>query len=150
MLTETGRVVAVEDNALWVQTIRKSACAQCSAQKGCGQAVLSKLGSEVGYLKVDLNGRDPSHYQLDDTVTIAIGETVFLKSSLIIYLLPLLFLMAFIGMGEFYQLSELSSVGLAVMGLLFGGMVTRWVLNRVSRSESIEPVLLDTISSSAC
>lgn len=150
MLTETGRVVAVEETALWVQTIRKSACGQCSAQKGCGQAVLSKFGSEVGYLKVDLNGRDPSRYRLDDTVTIAIGETVFLKSSLIIYLLPLLFLMAFIGLGEFFQLSELLSVGLAVIGLLMGGVVTRWVLSRVNRRESIEPILLDTIAPSAC
>ena len=29
MLTETGRVVAVDDDGLWVETVRRSTCNAC-------------------------------------------------------------------------------------------------------------------------
>ena len=43
MLTESGRVVAVNDSTVWVETIQQSTCGQCAARKGCGQSMLSKM-----------------------------------------------------------------------------------------------------------
>ena len=43
MIEEPGRVVAVEEGAVWVQTLRKSTCSSCSANAGCGQGLLDKL-----------------------------------------------------------------------------------------------------------
>ena len=46
MLTETGKVIAIEDDGLWVETLQLSACAQCAARQGCGQRVLAKAGMQ--------------------------------------------------------------------------------------------------------
>jgi len=42
-LMETGRVVAVEADAVWIEADRSSACGRCAARAGCGQGALSKL-----------------------------------------------------------------------------------------------------------
>lgn len=43
MLSETGRVVAIDKDGLWVETLKTSSCAKCSAQSGCGQNLAAKL-----------------------------------------------------------------------------------------------------------
>ena len=43
MLIETGRVVALEGNTVWVETLRQSACGSCSARAGCGHGVLNAV-----------------------------------------------------------------------------------------------------------
>ena len=40
MLTETGRVVAVDDDGLWVETVRRSTCNACGVRQGCGHGLL--------------------------------------------------------------------------------------------------------------
>ena len=43
MLTETGRVVALEQDSLWVETIRQSTCGSCAVQKGCGHGLINQI-----------------------------------------------------------------------------------------------------------
>ena len=40
-IVETGRVVALEGAAVWVETIRSSACGSCAARSGCGHRTLA-------------------------------------------------------------------------------------------------------------
>jgi len=142
MITETGRIVAIEDDGLWVQTIRKSACAQCSAQKGCGQAVLAKLGREPGYIKVSLNGQAPTQYQLGDYVEIGIGEDVLVKSTLVIYLLPLVMLLVGVIATSKLVANEAMSLLGGILGLIIGGLITRKLLTSGNRQSALEPVLI--------
>ena len=52
MLVETGRVVAVEEDSLWVETIRQSTCGSCAAQKGCGHGLLNRYADgKRGYIQ---------------------------------------------------------------------------------------------------
>ena len=125
MITETGRIVAIDDDGLWVQTIRKSACASCSAQKGCGQAVLSKLGREPGYIKVSLNGDSADSYQLDQFVQVGIGEAVLVKSTLLIYLLPLVLMLVGILISSSWFSQEWQALLGGIVGLVGGGAITR-------------------------
>ena len=37
MLEETGTVVKIEPDALWVETVQTTTCGSCSARRGCGQ-----------------------------------------------------------------------------------------------------------------
>ena len=48
MLLETGRVVAVDADSVWVETIRRTTCGSCAVQKGCGHGLLNQLGPEGG------------------------------------------------------------------------------------------------------
>lgn len=91
MITETGRVIALQGDQAWVQTIRQSACGSCSARQGCGQRVLaSASGGRANQVLVanSLGAR------VGDEVTVAIAESALLSASLLVYALPLLLFVA--------------------------------------------------------
>ena len=64
MILETGRIVAIEPEGVWVETIQKSACGSCKAEKGCGQSLINKWDGHTAYIWVLLEGRNPENYQL--------------------------------------------------------------------------------------
>ena len=91
MITESGRVVAVSGNTVWVQTIRQSACQSCSARSGCGQRVLAAAsGGRANQVQV-LNTLNAN---VGDNVTLGIAEQALLQASLLVYALPLLLMVA--------------------------------------------------------
>ena len=96
MLRETGRVVAVEASSVWVETIRKSTCGSCAANKGCGHGLLERYASgRRGLVRVLAGQRlAPSDCRIDDQVIIEIPEEIVLRGSLVVYALPLLVLLA--------------------------------------------------------
>ena len=44
MLVESGRVVAIEPDAVWVETLRRSTCGACEVRNGCGHGLLNRIG----------------------------------------------------------------------------------------------------------
>lgn len=91
MLTETGRVIAVESGALWVETVRRSTCGSCSAAKGCGHGILNRMyDGHRNLVKVSSSAFPEGRFQVDDEVSIAIPEHVIVGSSFIVYIVPLL------------------------------------------------------------
>ncbi|MBO6849160.1 MAG: SoxR reducing system RseC family protein [Marinobacter sp.] len=117
MISESGKVVAVDGDRVWVQTIRNSACQSCSARQGCGQrALASATGGRANQIRV-LNRLNA---QVGDDVMLAIEETALLRASLLVYAVPLLLMVAGAMIG--HQLS--GSEDLAAMvgaGLGLGG-----------------------------
>lgn len=95
MIYETGRVVALESDSLWVETIRSSTCNSCSAQKGCGHGILNKVANgRRNYVRALLVDRPASDFQIDDEVEISIPEQVLVGGALLVYLMPLLAMLA--------------------------------------------------------
>src|SRR5690625_146626 len=90
MIAETGRIVAIEPECLWVETIQRSTCGTCVAQKGCGQSLMAKWTGHNSYLWVLLQGRDPDNYRLGDEIQLGVPEEVVVNGSLFVYLLPLI------------------------------------------------------------
>ena len=93
MIEERGHVLSVEDGAVWVETVRRSTCGSCSARAGCGQAMLQKLGSGArqGFVRV----LSDSSHRVGDVVVIGVPENAVVRSSLLVYAVPLLGLFAF-------------------------------------------------------
>ena len=58
MLKESGKVVSIEDDGLWVETIQQSTCGSCRAKKGCGQQLLSKIGVHSANIKAVFDKND--------------------------------------------------------------------------------------------
>jgi sigma-E factor negative regulatory protein RseC len=145
MLKETGRVVAIESDSLWVETIQRSTCGSCAAKKGCGQSLLHRLGAKPVHLKVLLNGKKSDHYQLNDYVDIAIPEDIVVKNSLWIYLFPLILMLVISGIAHTYLSNELLSIVMGIAGLLLGGLVIRLHANKYHDDVKQHPVLLDSI-----
>lgn len=91
MITETGKVVAVRGDQVWVQTIRTSACQQCAARHGCGQKALASVtGGRANRVLV----ANSVGARVGDEVLIGIPEEALLGASFLAYALPLLGLVA--------------------------------------------------------
>ncbi len=91
MLTESARVVAVENNCLWVETVRQSVCGSCAANKGCGHGLLNRIGDgRRSYLRISSQDFSAGKFRVDDQVSIAIPEELLLRSSFVVYLVPIL------------------------------------------------------------
>ncbi len=143
MIIETGKVVSVEADGIWVETIQRSTCGSCAAEKGCGQSLMARLLGRTSYLRVLLEGRDPALFQPGDQVRIGIPEDVVVKGSLFVYFLPLLAMIA----GAALAHREFGSEGLAILGavvgLLLGAAYVRWRAWLTRNDNRLQPVLMD-------
>jgi sigma-E factor negative regulatory protein RseC len=144
MIVETGTVVAIEADSLWVETIQKTACEVCVAQKGCGTRVLSKLTGKTNRIRVLLNQHSSSVISLGQDVSIAIPEDVIVKGSLLVYLLPVV--SAVSGAWLAGSESDISSILGALAGLLLGGWVVNLHSKKTRNDLRTNPVLFDDFS----
>lgn len=140
MIEESGRVVALEDGAVWVQTLRQSTCASCSANAGCGQGLLDKLAisSQRGHVRAltDL------HLAIGDEVVIGVREELLLGSAVQVYLLPLLALLGGGLLAQSLGLSEPLTIALGLGGLVAAGLLVRWRSLRVADDPDLQPVVV--------
>lgn len=151
MLTESGRVVGLESDGVWVETIRRSTCGTCVAQKGCGHGLVNRLSDgKRGYIRV-LPGEHPiDYYKIDDQVLISVPEEVILRGSLIAYVMPLIAMLA----GALSAVNWLSgnedllAVCGAAVGLALGFVLVRWHGTRHRSDPDFQPVLLRVIAPS--
>ena len=153
MLTETGRVVAVEPDSLWVETIRQSTCGSCAAQKGCGHGLLNRYSDgKRGYVRV--LGSDQlaaADCRVDDQVLIAIPEEVILRGSMILYMLPLLAMLSGAALAMFLlpQGGDGTALAGACAGFAAGFALVRLHANRHRDDEAFQPTLLEVVVSTA-
>lgn len=118
MIEEQGRVVAVERDFVWVETIRQSSCASCSARTGCGQHLSEKYrtGSSFSYIKAI----SPWVVKEGDMVMVGIPEESLLKASFLVYLFPLLLMMAGIWLSSVMGAADWLLLLTAGLFLVFG------------------------------
>ncbi|MEP1214584.1 MAG: SoxR reducing system RseC family protein [Marinobacter sp.] len=144
MITETGKVVALNGDRVWVQTIRTSACETCSARNGCGQRALAGVsGGRANQVLVS----NSLNAGIGDEVTVAIEESALLGASLLVYALPLVLMV--VGAVSGHQLSggqdAAAMVGAAV-AMAAGFVVARRVGSSPGRN--YEPRLVNVRQSS--
>ncbi len=150
MLTETGRVVAVEaDNeVLWVETIRQSTCGSCAANKGCGHGLLNRISDgRTGYIRVLSGAVSARQCAIDDQVRICIPEQVILRGSMLVYMLPLIcMLAAAMGADVLWPAAGQSvTVAGAIMGLALGFIFVRWHAWRHRHDSELQPTVLEVL-----
>ena len=144
MLTENGRIVALEANGLWVETVRKSTCGVCAAQKGCGHGLLNRMtDGRRGFIRVLPGAESIQDYQVNDEVSFSLPEEVILRGSVIAYLLPLAGLLTG-AMGASVWLpvaGDPAALLGAVAGFLCGLALVRWHAVRHHDDPAYQPVL---------
>lgn len=144
MLVETGRVVAVEADSLWVETIRQSTCGSCAAKQGCGHGLLNRIADgRSGYVRV-LRGEQPEQCEVDDQVRIGIPEQLILHGSMVVYMLPLLcMLLGAAGAVQFMPgHADLAGVIGAALGLLGGFALVSWHARRHRHDSALQPTVV--------
>ena len=147
MLLETGRVVAIEADGVWVETIRKTTCGSCAAQKGCGHGLLNSISSGRRSLIRALPGKlHPSECRVDDEVQISIPDEVILRGSFIVYIVPLVFMLLGTIMGSGYASNvDLGGAAGAAAGFLLGFALVRVHAWRHRDDRTLQPTLVDIL-----
>ena len=92
MATEEGVVTALSATGAWVKTIRSSACKHCSSKDSCS----SQGGEEALVEAVNL-----VNAKVGDRILVSVETAALLKASFLIYVFPILCLIAGAILGQF-------------------------------------------------
>lgn len=143
-IKEQGRVVAIESDCLWVETIRQSTCNSCSAQKGCGHGLMNKAASgQSHHIRVALSAdQDSQSFALNDEVDIAIPEKSLVQGALIVYLLPLFTLLAGALLVSQWWLGDVAAFIGALLGFLIGIAGVKYHSVASQNNPSFQPVII--------
>ena len=150
MITETGRVVAVENNGIWVETLKQSACASCAAKSGCGQKLLGERfpGANMTFVKAFFHdSNQDGRWQVGDEALFGIEESALVKGALLVYIVPIITM--FLGAYIFMQLTgsdTYTALG-ALIGLAFGGVGISIFNRNIKYQRTYQPVVISKMIS---
>ena len=147
-IVETGRVVALEGAAVWVETIRSSACGSCAARSGCGHRTLAGvLTSNKGLVRArESDSLKAADCSVNDRVEISIPRSTLSVGALMLYGLPLVS-----GIALALMIGAESDARAAMgffVGLLSAFAGLRWMNSR-SLFGTVEPQLERIVESTA-
>ena len=142
MLEESARVVATEGREVWVETQRRSSCASCSAQAGCGTSVLSKV---IGRRRSRMRVLSDIPLRVGDDVVIGIREQALIQGSLAVYAVPLMLLLLGALTGRLgaerllWDSAEAASIILGAAGFAAGFLWVKRFTRRIRNDGTFNP-----------
>jgi len=143
MIEESGRVIAVKGDEVWIETIRTSSCSACSARSGCGQGLLAKVKDGT---RSHIQLRTDLKLAVDDEVILGLPEQAFIRSSFLAYGLPMLMLIAAVLLAErVFALTEPWIILSALLGLAGGFVVVRLISQLSAARGDFQPVIIRAI-----
>jgi len=128
MIEEQAIVIKASKESVTLEVVRSKPCGLCGQVRGCGNSIWGKIFShQSGHIQT----RNNLNAKLGDIVILGIDETLMLKSSLLLYGVPLLLM--FLGMviaNSFAkEMTELYTLVGAVLGLSLGVVMIKRVIN---------------------
>lgn len=152
-MIESGRVVAIETDALWVETRHKTTCGNCAAQKGCGQSLLQQLyPARSNHLRVLLTGGDAGmehSYQLGDSVEFSLSDHTIVMGSLLVYLVPIIGLLLGGLLGAHWFAHELAIIVTAFSGFAIAAAGVRLYSTEYSHAATLQAQLVARVQGSS-
>ncbi len=147
MIEEQAQVVEITGSQLVLQAQTQSACGSCSASKGCGTSVLSKV---IGRKFTRFQAENNIDAEVGDTVVVGISEDALLKGSMVMYVIPILSMLIFslaanyfLEAGVVYR--DLIIAASGITGLVFGSLMSKRYFQRQSSKQRFTPVVLRKI-----
>jgi len=145
MLKEKARVVAVKADIALVEAERRSSCDSCSANNACGTGVISRV---LGRKHTRLEALNTVGAQVGDEVVVAIEDKVLVRSSFMVYTMPLLFMFLGGGAGQMisyawaWEDSEVLTILFSLVGLAGGFLHIASYLRKQRNIQGLQPVIL--------
>ena len=141
MIEEPAVVVEAGAGYAWVETQRRSACGACSASEGCGTAALAKVW---GDRRARVRAISALPLQPGDAVIVGLAEGALLRGSLLVYLLPIVLLLAgaLLGQTAFAGAGEEPVILSGAVGLGLGFLAARVVSRRLRSDARFQPVVM--------
>lgn len=147
MIEELATVTAKDGSYVWVQTQRQSACDSCSAQKGCGTSAVGKV---VGKQYTQVRVLNQLQAQVGDLVKVAMHEDLLVKSSIAVYLIPLVLMLLGGVIADEVLISAYphwhAVVG-SIAGLAVGSVWLRFYAQRMAKNVRFQPVIQQIVQS---
>lgn len=137
MMREWATVVAWHEGVATVHAESKTSCNSCSAKRGCGSAMLNKLGPKNAHV-MTIFSKQP--LQAGQRVELGIKESSLLASAMLVYLAPLVGLFAVAGIFESLFATDVAAAVGALVGGIGGFIVAKGVAAHYGKR--LEPVIL--------
>lgn len=140
MIRESGCVVRIAGPFAWVSCESRAGCARCAEGKGCGGGLLGRLlGDRLFQLRVPVR----TGISVGDQVQLGISEGALLGAACLMYLLPLLALLAGALIGDFLG-GDGTALLLGSLALLASFLSLHVFRERIARSRRFQPVILES------
>ena len=150
MIEQEVKVIAVEVDRLLVEAERRSSCQSCAVKSGCGTSVLAKWFDRKHlrfYVDKPADSGGSVIYSEGDRVRVGLQESALTQGALMVYLLPLLVMIAAALLADsslstdFYW-RDLVIATSAFVGLVLSLFVGRLYLHLGHCQQRFNPVLL--------
>lgn len=145
MPTEKGVVIRTAGDRAWIKTEKSSACEGCASRGSCGNP---GGGKEMEVAAVNGAGA-----RTGDLVLISFGTAPLIKVYALVYIFPILALLAGAILGQ--HLAAVFNTDESLTALIFGALlflISFFVIksrsNRMARKEDYQPRVLRILSSS--
>jgi len=141
MIEQTVKIVAVEGNDAWIESLSLHGCERCEAGEGCGGGVFAKLFGDKQFRMKILNTLE---LEQGENVVIGIENSAVTSASLLSYLLPLMGLTLGAIVGNYFDLqnSEFWTLLLALVGISVSFGFAKTYLNSASFKKKYTPKML--------
>ncbi len=141
MIEEVAEVVEVGSTHLFVRSARLSACNGCQASDNCSQRSLAKLFGNHHVL-IRLSNPESLPVRVGQSVVVGLHERALLLSSVVMYLVPLLFLILFAVLSATFFQQESFIIASTLMGLLLGFLMSRKLSKKLLSNANYTPKLV--------
>ncbi len=146
MIIQPAKVIAETNYSYLLETLPKSACPRCESGKGCGGGILAQASANKTY-QLSINKNKP--LILQEMIQIGIQSTMLVRASIVLYLVPLIFMVTgAVVVGNYTENQDLYTVMAAVAGFLTGVYVARKLSGYFMKKGLASPVLVDDDKSS--
>ena len=128
MIEEEAIVIKASKENVRLEVVRSKPCGLCGQVRGCGNSIWGKIFSHrTGHIET----RNHLNAKLGDVVILGIDETLMLKSSLMLYGVPLMLMFLGMVMANTFakETTELYALLGAVIGLFLGVVLIKRIVN---------------------
>ncbi len=146
MIIQPAKVIAETNSTYLLETLPKSACPRCESGKGCGGGILAQAFANKTY-QLSINKNKP--LKLQEMIQIGIQSTMLVRASIVLYLVPLLFMVTgAVVVGIYTENQDFYTVMAAIAGFLTGVYIARLLSGYFMNKGLASPVLVDDEKSS--
>jgi len=142
MSTEQGTITKLYENKAWVKVRRSSMCSACNCKSAC-----STLGGED---IMEAEAINSANAQVGDRVLLKIPGKALWKISFVLYMIPVIFLIAgvIVGMNlaKSYALEpELGGLILGILGCTLSYLIIKFVSRAIRNDKGYVPEIVKVI-----
>ena len=126
MLEEQATVIEAGNGTLLIETMARSACGHC-ASNSCTTSVLARM---FGVRRNRFRLPNTLGARAGDQVVVGVPDSVLVGASLLVYLLPLVSMLAAVTLADAVEAGALGQAAIALVGLGLGFVLVRFVVER--------------------